>query len=142
MICEPRINSSIDKSEIHSIGITNQRETVVIWDKISGLPLHNAIVWQCRRTTELCQNLKDKGLEDEFHHKTGLYLDPYFSGTKINWLLKKLKPKKYSNLCCGTIDSFLTYKLSNKAIFVTEASNASRTLIFNIKTLNLQTLPL
>lgn len=135
-ISKSMIKAKVDSSDICSIGITNQRETVVAWDKITGLPLYNAIVWQCRRTADICDNLKEEGYEDLFKKKTGLVLDPYFSGTKIRWLLDNSDKVKdaYSkhNLLMGTIDSWLIWKLTGKHI--TDYSNASRTLLFNIHT--------
>ncbi len=129
------VNSAkIEFSDICSIGITNQRETVVAWDKNSGKPLHNAIVWQCRRTADICKNLQESGYNEVFLLKTGLVLDPYFSGTKIKWLLdnsQKVQDKlKDSSLAVGTIDSWLIWNLIGKNI--TDYSNASRTLLFNI----------
>ncbi len=126
--------AGVELSEIHSIGITNQRETVVAWDKSTGLPLHNAIVWQCRRTAPRVDELSEfKGL---FHEKTGLVLDAYFSGTKMEWLLqnspKVQEASQKGTLAFGTIDSWLMFKMSGR--HVTEASNASRTLLYNIRT--------
>ncbi len=124
-----------DFSSIDSIGVTNQRETVVFWDKKTGKPVHNAIVWQCRRTADICYELKDAGHTELFKEKTGLVLDPYFSGTKIRWLIEnvpKIKDKiKNNELLVGTIDSWLIWKLTGNHI--TDYSNASRTLLFNIK---------
>jgi len=121
-------------SDICSIGITNQRESVVAWDKNSGKPLHKAIVWQCRRTADICEELRKNGYNDVFLQKTGLVLDPYFSGSKIKWLIEnsdKVQEKmKGGNLAIGTIDSWLIWNLIGKNI--TDFSNASRTLLFNI----------
>ncbi len=126
--------ANIDYNSIESIGITNQRETVIAWDKKSDEPLHNAIVWQCRRTSKMCSELKQQGYEKLVQSKTGLVLDPYFSGTKIKWLLdhsKKInKCLEKGDLAVGTIDSWLIWKLTGKHI--TEHSNASRTLLYNI----------
>ena len=126
--------TKIDFSQIASIGITNQRETIVAWDKTTGIPVHNAIVWQCRRTSDLCDKLKDEGYANLFKTRTGLVIDPYFSGTKIKWLLEnseKAKDKASKNeLLVGTIDSWLIWKLTGNHI--TDYSNASRTLLFNI----------
>ncbi|TPM37098.1 glycerol kinase GlpK [Mesorhizobium sp. B2-3-4] len=123
-------------SEIAAIGITNQRETVVIWDKATGKPIHNAIVWQDRRTAPLCQKLKKLGLEKKFTRKTGLLLDPYFSGTKIAWMLDKVKGARKraekGELLAGTIDSFLIWRLTGGKVHATDATNASRTLVYNI----------
>ena len=120
----------IKSSDVISIGITNQRETVMLWDK-DGKVLDKAIVWQDRRTTEFCEELKAKGIESEVTKKTGLLLDPYFSATKARWLLKKHKidPNKYF---FGTIDTFLVWKLTEGKSFKTDVTNASRTLLLNI----------
>ncbi|MER8579170.1 glycerol kinase GlpK [Mesorhizobium sp. M1423] len=124
-------------AEITAIGITNQRETVVIWDKETGKPIHNAIVWQDRRTAPLCQKLKKLGLEKKFTKKTGLLLDPYFSGTKIAWMLDKVKGARKraekGELLAGTIDSFLIWRLTGGKVHATDATNASRTLVYNIE---------
>ncbi len=124
---------SIDPKEISSIGITNQRETVGAWDK-DGTPFANAIVWQDRRTSSFCEHLKSKGLEKSIKAKTGLTVDPYFSGTKIHWLLNNVETiGKDSEVKFGNIDTFLLYKLTNGTSYFTEPSNASRTMLFNIK---------
>ncbi|WP_217574735.1 glycerol kinase GlpK [Mesorhizobium sp. GbtcB19] len=124
-------------SDVAAIGITNQRETVVIWDKATGKPIHNAIVWQDRRTAPLCQKLKKQGLEKTFTRKTGLLLDPYFSGTKIAWMLDKVKGARKraekGELLAGTIDSFLIWRLTGGQVHATDATNASRTLLYNIE---------
>ncbi|WP_027058898.1 glycerol kinase GlpK [Mesorhizobium loti] len=126
-----------DASEVAAIGITNQRETVVIWDRATGKPIHNAIVWQDRRTAPLCQKLKKQGLEKKFTRKTGLLLDPYFSGTKIAWMLDKVKGARNraekGELLAGTIDSFLIWRLTGGKVHATDATNASRTLVYNIE---------
>jgi len=126
----------VSASEIAAIGITNQRETVVVWDRATGEPIHNAIVWQDRRTAPLCAKLKKQGLEPKFTKKTGLLLDPYFSGTKIAWLLDKVKGARRraekGELIAGTIDSFLVWRLTGGKVHATDATNASRTLIYNI----------
>jgi glycerol kinase len=123
-------------SDIAAIGISNQRETVVIWDKATGQPIHNAIVWQDRRTAPLCAKLRKQGLESRFSSKTGLLLDPYFSGTKIAWLLDKVKGARSQaekgELLAGTIDTFLIWRLTGGAVHATDATNASRTLLYNI----------
>ncbi|MCG3216403.1 MAG: glycerol kinase GlpK, partial [Candidatus Heimdallarchaeota archaeon] len=125
-----------NSSQICSIGITNQRETIVVWDKETGNPLNKAIVWQCRRTAKMCAELRSMGFEELFNDKTGLVLDPYFSGTKIKWLLdssEKIKRKvDQGTAFLGTIDSWLIWKLTGNLI--TDYSNASRTLLFNIHT--------
>ncbi len=123
-------------SQIRSIGITNQRETILLWDRKTGKPLHKAIVWQDRRTAELCAEMKARGLEAEFTAKTGLLLDPYFSGTKLSWLLDHVKGARAraeaGELCAGTIDTFLIWRLTGGKVHATDATNASRTLLFNI----------
>ena len=128
--------ANLAAGQISAIGITNQRETVVIWEKATGRPIHNAIVWQDRRTAALCQRLKAKGLEPKFTKKTGLLLDPYFSGTKIAWLLDNVKGARKraekGELLAGTIDSFLVWRLTGGRAHVTDATNASRTLVYNI----------
>lgn len=130
--------AKIKASGLAGIGITNQRETVVVWDKATGKPIHNAIVWQDRRTAPLCQRLKKEGLEKKFTRKTGLLLDPYFSGTKIAWLLDTVrgarKRAEAGELLAGTIDCFLMWRLTGGKVHATDATNASRTLLFNIAT--------
>jgi glycerol kinase len=130
-------NADRDASDVAAIGITNQRETVVIWDKVTGRPIHNAIVWQDRRTAPLCQKLRKQGLEKTFTKKTGLLLDPYFSGTKIAWILDKVKGARKraekGELLAGTIDSFLIWRLTGGRVHATDATNASRTLVYNIE---------
>lgn len=130
--------SCVKPSDIKSIGITNQRETTVIWDRKTGKPIHNAIVWQDRRTAEICKTLKAKGLEAKVTQKTGLLLDPYFSGTKIAWLLDHVKGARTQaekgELCFGTIDSFLIWRLTEGKVHATDATNACRTLLYNINT--------
>ncbi len=127
---------NIPKESIKAIGITNQRETVLVWDKKTGKPIHNAIVWQCRRTAEYCEGLKKKGLEKLVHERTGLFLDAYFSASKIHWLLKNIKGAmsraQKGELLAGTIDCWIVWKLSGGALHVTDTSNASRTMLFNI----------
>ena len=124
---------------IDAIGITNQRETTVVWDKETGEPVYNAIVWQCRRTSEYCDSLKEKGLSDVFRKKTGLLIDPYFSGTKLRWILENVKGARQraekGELLFGTIETWLIWKLTEGAVHVTDYSNASRTMMFNIHTL-------
>lgn len=126
-------------ADIAAIGITNQRETTVVWDKNTGEPVFHAIVWQCRRTSEYCDELKAKGLTDSFRSKTGLVIDAYFSGTKVRWILENVpgaraKAEK-GDLLFGTVDCWLMWKLSGGKVHVTDYSNASRTLLFNINTL-------
>ncbi len=128
----------IESNEIAAIGITNQRETTVLWDRTTGRAVYPAIVWQCRRTSELCQRLKSEGLKETFRSKTGLVIDPYFSGTKIKWLLENVNGlrtrARSGKILFGTIDTWLIWKLTGGAVHVTDFTNASRTLIFNIVT--------
>ena len=128
--------SKINVEEIDSIGITNQRETTVVWNKHTGEPVYNAIVWQDRRTANFCDLLKENGHENIFYKKTGLVLDAYFSGTKIKWILDKNKKNKIAaergDLLFGTIDTWLIWNLTNKKHHVTDCTNASRTLLYNI----------
>jgi glycerol kinase len=130
--------AKIRASGVASIGITNQRETVVLWDRKSGKTVHKAIVWQDRRTSEKCAAMKAAGLEAAFTAKTGLLLDPYFSGTKLAWLLENLKGAREraerGGLAFGTIDSFLIWRLTGGKVHATDATNASRTLLYNIHT--------
>ncbi len=132
------LTSGTRADNIAAIGITNQRETTVLWDRASGEPLHNAIVWQDRRTAALCEKLKAEGKEATVQAKTGLLLDPYFSGTKLAWLLDHIPGAREraakGELCFGTIDCWLIYKLTGGAAHVTDATNASRTMLFNIAT--------
>lgn len=134
-----RTLKKIAPDQIEAIGITNQRETVVIWDKKTGKPIHNAIVWQCRRTAAFCDALKKKGYEKLIHERTGLFLDAYFSASKISWLLDHVpgarKRAEKGELLAGTIDSWIVWSLSGGQFHVTDTSNASRTMLFNIKTL-------
>jgi glycerol kinase len=129
--------AQIGPEQVQAIGITNQRETVVLWERASGKPVYNAIVWQCRRSSEICHELKAMGLEERIREKTGLLLDPYFSATKLMWLLQDRKDLRTraerGELMFGTIDSWLLYKLSGQ--HRTDVSNASRTMLFNIHTL-------
>ncbi|MGA1802130.1 glycerol kinase GlpK [Rhizobium sp. HT1-10] len=128
--------AKLEASQIAAIGITNQRETTVVWDRASGEPLHRAIVWQDRRTAEICESLKADGYEKLFTAKTGLLLDPYFSGTKLRWLLESVDGLRAraetGEVCFGTIDSWLIYKLTGGARHLTDATNACRTLLYNI----------
>ncbi len=128
--------SKIESNQIQAIGITNQRETTVVWDKETGKPIYNAIVWQDRRTSDQCQNLKDLGHESLVSQKTGLLLDPYFCATKIAWILDNVEGARIKandgKLLFGTIDCFLMWRLSNHKIHSTDATNACRTLLYNI----------
>lgn len=139
VIKEALQKAGAEPAQITAIGITNQRETVVFWERSTGKPLANAIVWQCRRTAPLCQKLKDAGHIELFHEKTGLVLDPYFSGTKVRWALEHIPSVQVAahngELLCGTIDSYLLYRLTGGRVHATDYSNASRTLLFNIHTL-------
>jgi len=129
-------NSGLDAGLFAAIGITNQRETTLVWDRHSGEPVYNAIVWQDRRTAEVCQDLKNRGLESRFTGKTGLLLDPYFSGTKIRWILDNVDNARdraeNGELAFGTVDSFLLWRLTGGRVHATDATNASRTLLFDI----------
>ena len=129
----------IDPKQIAAIGITNQRETTILWDRATGQPVHNAIVWQCRRTAPLCDALKEQGLGPLVTERTGLLIDAYFSGTKIRWLLDHVPGTRQraerGELCAGTVDSWLIWNLTGGAAHVTDYSNASRTMLFNIRTL-------
>lgn len=132
-----RINAKAD--DISSIGITNQRETTIVWEKDTGNPIYNAIVWQCRRTAEFCDELKAKGYTDKFREKTGLVIDAYFSGTKVRWILDHVEGAQEraekGELLFGTVDTWLIWKLTNGRVHVTDYSNASRTLLYNINEL-------
>lgn len=135
--------SGIHPSEIETIGITNQRETTVIWEKETGRPIYNAIVWQCRRTTEICESLKENGWAEYIQNNTGLVIDAYFSGTKIKWILDNVKGAREKaeagDLMFGTVDTWLLYNLSGKKVHKTDYTNASRTMIYNIKKLEWDT---
>ena len=128
--------ANISSAEIAGIGITNQRETTVLWDKNTGMPIYNAIVWQSRQTSEICDDLKAKGYEELFYKKTGLIIDAYFSATKIKWILDNVKGAREKaengSLLFGTIDSWLIWKLTEGRVHVTDYTNASRTMIYNI----------
>ena len=135
-ISEVITKADIDPNEIVAIGITNQRETTVVWDKKTGQPIYNAIVWQSRQSMDICDDLKAKGLADIFHRKTGLLIDAYFSGTKVKWILDNVegarKKAEAGDLLFGTIDSWLVWKLTGGKVHITDYSNASRTLMYNI----------
>ena len=128
--------SGVDLNRVAAIGITNQRETVVIWDRATGDPVHRAIVWQDRRTADVCSALKSDGVETQVRERTGLLLDPYFSATKIAWILDNVpgarERAERGELACGTIDCFLLWRLTGGAVHATDATNASRTLLFDI----------
>ena len=139
VIAELIAKTGITVDEIASIGITNQRETTVVWDKNTGKPVYNAIVWQCRRTTAICDDLKAKGYEDMVREKTGLVVDAYFSGTKVKWILDNVEGARdkaeKGELLFGTTDTWLIWKLTGGKVHVTDYSNASRTMMFNIREL-------
>lgn len=124
---------------IAAIGITNQRETTIVWDRETGIPIYNAIVWQDRRTAKYCDELKEKGWSEKIKEKTGLVIDAYFSGTKVKWILDNVKGARAraenGELCFGTVDSWLVWKFTRAAMHITDVSNASRTLMFNIHTM-------
>ncbi len=136
VIIEAITKAGLHAESIAAVGITNQRETTVIWDRSTGEPIHNAIVWQDRRTSEFCSDLKAKGFEGMIKEKTGLLLDAYFSGTKIKWILDNVsgarEKAEKGELAFGTIDSWLIWKLTDSAKHITDVTNASRTLLFNI----------
>ncbi|MGE9292699.1 MAG: FGGY family carbohydrate kinase, partial [Puniceicoccales bacterium] len=121
---------------IAAVGVTNQRETTIVWDKDSGRPVYNAIVWQDRRTADYCRKLKEEGLEEMVTEKTGLRLDPYFSGTKIRWILENVDGARQKaedgKLLFGTVDSWLIWQFTGRKVHVTDVTNASRTLLYNI----------
>ncbi|MFV0504794.1 MAG: glycerol kinase GlpK [Lachnospirales bacterium] len=129
----------ISPEEIAAIGITNQRETTVVWDKNTGKPVYNAIVWQCRRTSNYCDTLKAKGFDVKIKEKTGLIIDAYFSGTKVKWILDNVEGAREKaekgDLLFGTIDTWLVWNLTKGQVYVTDYTNASRTMLFNIRTL-------
>ena len=133
------VKANIKASEVVGIGITNQRETTVIWNKNTGKPVYNAIVWQDKRTAKICENLKEKGLENHIKKTTGLVIDSYFSATKINWILNNVKgaqkEAEKGNLLFGTVDSWLLWNFTNGKVHATDYSNASRTMLFDIKNL-------
>ncbi|WP_409969013.1 glycerol kinase GlpK [Bengtsoniella intestinalis] len=132
--------SHIDPKAIAGIGITNQRETTILWDKVTGEPVYNAIVWQCRRTAPLCDELKAQGLAQSIQEKTGLVIDAYFSASKIRWILDNVdgvrQRAERGELCAGTVDTWLIWQLTAGKSFVTDYANASRTMLFNIHTLH------
>ena len=139
MLVEVLARSGMEAGEISAIGITNQRETTIVWDKNTGRPVYNAIVWQCRRTSDFCTNLVERGYADEIRAKTGLLIDAYFSATKIKWILDNVEGAREraerGELLFGTVDTWLIWKLTGGAAHVTDVTNASRTMLFNIHTL-------
>ncbi len=140
VLTEVLAKTGIHSDEIAGIGITNQRETVVVWDKNTGRPIHNAIVWQCRRTTGICEQLKRNGMEDHIRETTGLVLDAYFSGTKVKWLLDNVEGAREKaekgELLFGTIDTWLIWNMTGGRVHVTDVTNASRTMLFDINQLD------
>ena len=136
VIAQVLSENDINASDVAGIGITNQRETTVVWDKNTGEPVYNAIVWQSRQTAGICDQLKEQGHEDTFRQKTGLLIDAYFSGTKVKWILDNVEGAREKaeagDLLFGTIDTWITWKLTEGAVHVTDYSNASRTLMYNI----------
>lgn len=136
---EVMTKTNITQDQIAAIGITNQRETTIVWDKETGEPVCNAIVWQCRRTADICEELKKEGLEEYIKENTGLVIDAYFSATKIKWILDNIKGTREKankgELLFGTVDTWLVWKLTNGEVHVTDYTNASRTMLFNIKEL-------
>ncbi len=140
VIAEAIIRAKITADDIIAIGITNQRETTIVWDKNTGEPVYNAIVWQCRRTADYCEKLKKQGYENLIYKKTGLVIDAYFSATKLKWILDNVEGAREraerGELLFGTIDTYLMWSLSKGKIFATDYTNASRTMLFNIHTLN------
>ena len=133
-----KIGASWD--EVYGIGITNQRETTIVWNRNTGEPIYNAIVWQCRRTSDYCRELQERGLSELIKSKTGLLVDPYFSATKVKWILDNVEGArdmaKRGELCFGTVDSWLIWKLTGGKVHATDVTNASRTMLFNINTLS------
>lgn len=132
------VKSGVDADEIAAVGITNQRETVIAWNKTTGKPIYNAIVWQCRRTADYCKMLENEGYSDRIREITGLRPDPYFSGTKIKWVLDNVKGARElaerGELLVGTVDTWLVWKLTEGRVFATDITNASRTMLCNINT--------
>lgn len=139
VIAQVVARAGITYSQIDNMGITNQRETTLVWDRATGTPVYNAIVWQCRRTAEECEKLKNDGFAERIYNKTGLVPDAYFSATKIKWILDNVEGAREraerGELCFGTVDTFIMWKLSGGNIFATDYTNAARTMLFNIHTL-------
>ncbi|NOH66363.1 glycerol kinase GlpK [Vibrio rotiferianus] len=138
-LVEALAKTGIRSDQLVGIGITNQRETTIVWNKETGKPVYNAIVWQCRRTADICEELKARGLEDYVRDNTGLVLDPYFSGTKVKWILDKVEGAREDaeagKLLFGTVDTWLVWKMTQGRVHVTDYTNASRTMLFNINDL-------
>lgn len=126
--------------DIHAVGIANQRETAILWDRETGRPVYNAIVWQCRRTAQICEELKQSGLESHIRESTGLVIDAYFSATKIKWMLDNLpgvrQKAEEGQLLFGTVDSWLIWRLTGGRVHITDYTNASRTMLYNIEKLD------
>lgn len=139
-LVEALAKANIDADQIAGIGITNQRETTIVWEKETGRPIYNAIVWQCRRTAQICEQLKKDGMEEYIRHNTGLVVDPYFSATKVKWILDHIqgayKRAKRGELLFGTVDTWLVWKMTQGKVHVTDYTNASRTMMFNIHNLD------
>ncbi len=139
-LVEVLAKADINSDQIAGIGITNQRETTIVWEKETGKPVYNAIVWQCRRTADICEKLKRDGLEEYIRHNTGLVVDPYFSGTKVKWILDNVEGAreraKRGELLFGTVDTWLVWKMTQGRVHVTDYTNASRTMMFNIHELD------
>ena len=140
VLVEVLAKAGITSDQVAGIGITNQRETTIVWEKETGKPVYNAIVWQCRRTAPICEDLKAQGLEEYIRHNTGLVVDPYFSGTKVKWILDHVEGAreraKRGELLFGTVDTWLVWKMTQGRVHVTDYTNASRTMLFNIHTLD------
>ncbi len=138
-LVEALAKSGIRSDQLAAIGITNQRETTIVWNKETGKPVYNAIVWQCRRTADICEDLKSRGLEAYVRDNTGLVLDPYFSGTKVKWILDNVEGAREDaeagKLLFGTVDTWLVWKMTQGRVHVTDYTNASRTMLFNINDL-------
>ena len=139
-LVEVLAKADISSDQIAAIGITNQRETTIVWEKETGKPIYNAIVWQCRRTAEICEHLKRDGMEEYIRNNTGLVIDPYFSGTKVKWILDHVEGSRErarrGELLFGTVDTWLIWKMTQGRVHVTDYTNASRTMLFNIHTLD------
>lgn len=139
-LVEVLAKADINSDQIAAIGVTNQRETTIVWEKETGKPIYNAIVWQCRRTAEICEKLKSDGLEEYIRHSTGLVVDPYFSGSKVKWILDHVEGAreraKRGELLFGTVDTWLVWKMTQGRVHVTDYTNASRTMMFNIHELD------
>lgn len=139
-LVEVLAKADISSDQIAAIGITNQRETAIVWERETGKPIYNAIVWQCRRTADICEQLKRDGLEDYIRDNTGLVVDPYFSGTKVKWILDHVEGSreraKRGELLFGTVDTWLIWKMTQGRVHVTDYTNASRTMLFNIHDLD------